>query len=115
MPININNQTKHKLPNKTSLKRWLTQSAKSENKKISNIEIVVCTDEFLLNLNLKYLNHNTYTDIITFDYGEEQLENTIAGDIFISADRIKALNETLSLNKKKLDEIYDAPTGLVDR
>lgn len=102
MPINITNQTTHKILHKNFLKRWLTQSAKDENKKIAQIDIIVCSDEFLLDLNLKYLNHNTLTDIITFDYNDDQPENTIAGEIFISADRVaeNALKFNVSFNEE---------------
>lgn len=58
----------------------------NELKDIGEISIICCSDEYLLKINEQYLNHNYYTDIITFDYVENSL---ISGDLFISIDRIK--------------------------
>ncbi|WKV13278.1 rRNA maturation RNase YbeY [Marivirga harenae] len=72
-------------------KKWLNNVAKSYEHKISELNYIFCSDEYLLKINLEYLNHDTYTDIITFDlndYSEEQ--NTVEADIFISMERIKA-------------------------
>ena len=57
-----------------------------ELKKIGDISIVFCSDDYLLKMNKQYLNHNYYTDIITFDYVENEI---ISGDLFISVDRVK--------------------------
>ena len=65
----------------------------NEQGKVGPITIVFCNDEYLLDINKQYLNHNYYTDIITFDYVED---NVISGDLFISIDRVKA-------NAKKYD------------
>lgn len=67
-------------------KKWLKQLAESEKKVLGDLNYIFCTDEYLLTLNQKYLSHDTYTDIITFDYSEQPI---IAGDIFISIDRLK--------------------------
>ncbi|MCY1721882.1 rRNA maturation RNase YbeY [Prolixibacteraceae bacterium Z1-6] len=58
----------------------------SEIKSIGNIAVIFCSDNYLLDINKQYLNHHYYTDIITFDYVEE---NVISGDLFISVDRIR--------------------------
>jgi len=65
---------------------WLNKLVKSERKFIGELHFIFCDDEYLLELNKKYLNHDTYTDIISFDYTKG---NKIGGDIFISIDRIK--------------------------
>lgn len=65
--------------------QWLIALAKEENQQISNLNYIFCSDEYLLNINRDYLNHDYYTDIITFDYTEDQ---TVAGDIYISTDRV---------------------------
>ena len=57
----------------------------SENFDSGEITIVFCTDDYLLEMNKRYLNHNFYTDIITFDYSEN---GVISGDLFISIDRV---------------------------
>lgn len=65
---------------------WITRIISSENYLLNRIDYIFCDDEYLLNINQQYLNHDTYTDIITFDYTEGK---NIAGDIFISIDRVK--------------------------
>tara|TARA_R110002050_G_scaffold15706_3_gene48074 strand:+ start:19799 stop:20218 length:420 start_codon:yes stop_codon:yes gene_type:complete len=65
---------------------WLSRIIRSETKNLGSLNYVFCSDEYLLDMNIKYLNHDTYTDIITFDYCEG---DKIAGDIFISIDRVK--------------------------
>jgi probable rRNA maturation factor len=65
---------------------WLSYSITSESKVTGDISYVFCSDDFLHKMNVKYLNHNTLTDIITFDYCQGNLIN---GEMFISIDRIK--------------------------
>jgi rRNA maturation RNase YbeY len=68
------------------VKKWILLVVKSENKICGDLNFIFCTDQYLLEVNKQYLNHDYFTDIITFDYSEE---DTAAGDIFISADRVK--------------------------
>jgi probable rRNA maturation factor len=75
------------LPQKLKRKAWLKKIAHSENFKLGELNYIFCSDEYLYQINIDYLNHHTYTDIITFDNSEE--EDTIEGDIFISIDRVK--------------------------
>ncbi|MDP2040901.1 MAG: rRNA maturation RNase YbeY [Algoriphagus sp.] len=75
------------LPQKLKRKAWLKKIAQSENFKLGELNYIFCSDEYLYQINVDYLNHHTYTDIITFDNSEE--EETIEGDIFISIDRVK--------------------------
>jgi len=72
--------------NQEELIRWISETIIHENKILGELSYIFCSDEFLYQMNLEYLNHDTYTDIITFNYCEEK---TISGDIFISIDRIK--------------------------
>lgn len=74
------------LTTKRIFKYWINALITKEGKKPGDIHYLFCSDEYLLSINQKYLDHDTYTDIITFDYSEE---NTISGDIFISIDRVK--------------------------
>lgn len=74
------------LPNETKTIEWLTQIITNEKKITGNISYIFCSDEHLLTINKEYLNHDYYTDIITFDYTDNGI---ISGDIFISIDRIK--------------------------
>lgn len=77
------------LKNKVVLKKWITNTIKIKKRKIGDIAFVFCSDDHLLNINKKYLNHTTLTDIITFDYSKENPQKSICGDIFISIDRVK--------------------------
>ena len=67
-------------------KKWIEGIVLSENKSLGNIVFVLCNDQFLLEKNIKYLNHNTLTDVISFDYSTK---NKIHGDILISVERVK--------------------------
>jgi len=70
----------------------------NEVKELGNIAIVFCSDDYLLSMNKQYLNHDYYTDIIAFDYVEE---NRISGDLFISIDRVKENAENFKVEVKK--------------
>ena len=112
--ISFNNEDiQFNLKNKTKLKSWVVKTIESKRKKAGDISFVFCSDAFLLEMNKEYLNHDTYTDIITFDYSSDlsakgkgfstPLEVTtkgakskmtktvapISGDIFISIDRVQ--------------------------
>ena len=86
MAITFSSSVKLKTPSKTKLKQWLIAVANSEKKKIKTLAYNFCSDEELLQINQQFLQHNTYTDIITFDYCEA---NQIIGEIYISADRVE--------------------------
>ena len=68
------------------LDSWIKEAIANEQKKLGEINYIFCDDDYLLEKNQTYLNHDTYTDIITFDYSEE---NSVSGDIFISIERLK--------------------------
>lgn len=74
--------------NKRQVKKWLEQIAQNELKTIDELNYIFVTDEALLEMNVQYLEHDTLTDIITFDNSDEG-EVEIQGDIFISYDRVK--------------------------
>lgn len=80
-------EVKYKLNHKLSLKRWIKETINAENYVLDELNFILCSDEYLLKINREYLNHDTYTDVITFD-NSEQLK-IITGDIFISLDRIR--------------------------
>ncbi len=85
MAITFNASVKTKTPSKKKLKEWLISVAASEKKIIKNLVYNFCSDEELLQINRQFLKHNTYTDIITFDYCEQ---NLISGEIYISPERV---------------------------
>ena len=72
---------------KQEIKKWLTKVAVAESKRVGEVSVIFCSDEHLLQINRQYLQHDYYTDIITFDYTEDKL---ISGDLFISVDTVKA-------------------------
>lgn len=72
------------LKDKLKIKRWIQQTVASESKKSGDINIIFCSDEYLLEVNKQYLNHDYYTDIITFNYNTDKIN----GDLFISLDRV---------------------------
>lgn len=78
-----------KLPNKESLKKWIEATIIQEKKDADTISVIFCSDDYLLDVNKKYLQHDYFTDIITFDYSEDiPEEGVIAGDLFISIDTV---------------------------
>ena len=68
------------------IKRWIASSVQNESFNIGEISITFTSDDFLLKINQKHLNHDYFTDIITFDYSEN---STLNGDLFISIDRVR--------------------------
>jgi probable rRNA maturation factor len=75
-----------RIKNRMAVKRWLSGVISSGGKKLGDISVILCSDDYLLDVNNKYLDHNYYTDIITFDYTEKDV---VGGDLFISYDRVK--------------------------
>jgi rRNA maturation RNase YbeY len=91
------------LKEKLKHKAWLNEVAKQEGKKILELSYVFCSDEYLLQINQEYLNHDTLTDIVTFDNSEDPKK--IEGDIFISIDRIKENGEKLGTLETELERV----------
>jgi rRNA maturation RNase YbeY len=84
-------QIKFDYPNPDKLISWIIFTAANEGFKTGDINIIFSTDEYLYDLNRIYLNHDYYTDVITFPYNEP---NKISGDIFISIERVKENAQT---------------------
>lgn len=78
-------ETNFVLPKSTKIKAWLKRIIDTEKYALEQLNFVFCSDEYLHKLNLQYLEHDTYTDIITFDYTTEKC---LEGDIYISIDRV---------------------------
>ncbi len=74
------------IQNKPDYVDWINRVIISEGFSAGQIDYIFCSDEYLLELNKEYLNHDTFTDIITFDYTDGKI---ISGDIFISTDRVE--------------------------
>jgi rRNA maturation RNase YbeY len=80
---------------------WLKNAIELETKTLGTINFIFCSDDDLLVLNKKYLNHDYYTDILSFDYSQN---NIVSGDLYISYDRIK--DNAKSLNVSTLNELH---------
>lgn len=81
--------------------RWLKMVAESEIKRIGDINIIFCSDPYILDVNLKYLQHDYFTDIITFDYCEGK---TLSGDLFISIDSVR--ENSIFYGTEFIDELH---------
>ncbi len=84
--ISFNYEFEFKLQDESLYSNWISRVILSENKKEGDINYVFCDDEYILQINQQYLNHDYYTDIISFDY---TVGNELHGDIFISVDRVR--------------------------
>jgi probable rRNA maturation factor len=93
----VSENARFKLKHATRIKKWIAKITALEKKELGTIVYTFVNDETLLDMNKHYLNHNTYTDIITFDYTEKK---KIAGEIFISTDRVKE-------NAQKFNSSFD--------
>ena len=84
--ISFNYETDFELTNESAIESWIGRIIASEQKSEGEISYVFCDDDYLLELNQQYLQHDTLTDIISFDYS---LGNELSGDIFISIERVR--------------------------
>lgn len=83
--ISFNYETDFELSDETVISNWLSQVILSESKKEGDINYIFCDDEYLHKINVEYLDHDTLTDIISFDYS---VGNELHGDIFVSVERV---------------------------
>ena len=98
MPVHFHNEeVSFSFNNKREVSLWLKSVVSSFQKELGVINIIFCNDQYLLKVNQTYLNHDYFTDIITFNYNEN---NLISGDLFISIDRVKenAINQKMEFN-----------------
>ena len=84
--ISFNYELDFKLEDETAFSDWLSKVISSEIKNEGEINYIFCDDDYLLEINQQYLNHDTLTDIISFDYS---MGNELHGDIFISIERVR--------------------------
>lgn len=84
--INFNYESDFNLDNEEAIAAWLSAVIVSEKKKEGEINYIFCDDEYLHKINLEYLNHDTLTDIISFDY---TVGNELNGDVFVSIERVQ--------------------------
>ena len=97
IPINFfNEDISFTLKQKGLIRTWIRNTITSEKHRLKLLNFIFCSDAYLLNINKQYLNHDTYTDIITFDNSDVKFE--IIGDIFISVERVKENAKELDLS-----------------
>lgn len=97
----FNYETDFQLENELEYEQWIDAVIESEGKEPGEINYIFCDDEYLHNINMQYLNHDTLTDIISFDYC---IGDLISGDIFISVERVEdnAKDYEVSFNEELL-------------
>lgn len=83
--IDFNYESDFTLPNEKVFSDWISRVIRSENKEEGDVNYIFCDDDYLHKLNVEYLDHDTLTDVISFDYS---VGNEINGDIFISVERV---------------------------
>jgi len=91
-----------KLKNKTQVRQWIGNTIVAEGFKLKELNYIFCSDAYLLQINQQYLDHDTYTDIVTFDNAEDK--GIIIGDIFISIERIRENAAKFSVSES--DELH---------
>jgi len=91
-----------KLKNKTGVRQWVTDTLAAEDFKLKELNYIFCSDAYLLQINQQYLDHDTYTDIVTFDNSE--VDGVIVGDIFISIERIR--ENAQKFEQTEIDELH---------
>jgi len=92
--IEFNYETKFQLTTETSIKKWILSCIEKEGFKVGEINYIFCDDTYLHRLNVEFLNHDTLTDIISFD---NTVGKIIGGDIFISIERVKENAKTFTV------------------
>lgn len=85
---------------KTEIRQWISETVRAYEMSLGDINIIFSSDEYLLDKNISFLNHDYYTDIITFNYNENTL---LSGDLFISYDRVK--DNAQKLNVQLIQEL----------
>ena len=104
MPITFQvEKIKFNLKKKITIKLWIAKVLRLEKKQVGQINFLFTNDEEILKKNIQFLKHNTYTDIITFNYCKDKIIN---GDIIISIDRVKENAEKRELGLKTNKLIY---------
>ena len=100
--IDIHYEDVDSLPlNGEDLKIWLSSVTALHQRSLGDLNLIFCTDQYLLKINQDYLQHDYYTDIITFDYSDDM---HASGDLFISVDRVRDNSENLKVHF--LDELH---------
>lgn len=99
--ISFNYETDFELPNESQLAQWISSTISAEDCKEGEINYIFCDDDYLHKLNVEFLNHDTLTDIISFDYS---VGKELHGDIYISLERVA--DNANDFNNEFADELH---------
>lgn len=99
--ISFNYETDFNLESETKISDWITATIIAEGYKIEEINYIFCDDDYLHKLNVEFLNHDTLTDIISFDY---TMGKRVQGDIYISIERVK--DNAKDFKVSLIEELY---------
>ena len=99
--IIFNSLNNFKLDNDKKISNWIEFVIHQENKELGEINYIFCNDDYLLKINIKELNHNTLTDIISFDFSVGEV---ISGDIYVSTERVQ--ENSVELHNLFVDEMH---------
>ncbi len=94
--IEYHYETNYTLSEESDYSDWISRIMQLMDFELGNLNYIFCDDDYLLQINQEYLNHDTYTDIITFDYSNEV---EISGDVFISVERVKENSRTYKVTE----------------
>ena len=98
MPLYFHKEQVELKINEESISNWVAVSIKRLRFREGDISVIFCSDDYLKQININYLNHHYYTDIITFDYSDNKI---ISGDLFVSIDRVK---ENAEINNENFNK-----------
>ena len=98
MPLYFHKEQVELKINEESISNWVAVSIKRLRFREGDISVIFCSDDYLKQININYLNHDYYTDIITFDYSDNKI---ISGDLFVSIDRVK---ENAEINNENFNK-----------
>ena len=85
-----------RIRDKNKLRQWISEVVQGEGQELSNVNFIFCSDKYLHELNVNYLEHDNHTDVITFDLTDE--EDVVSGDIFISYERVRENAKNFGVN-----------------
>lgn len=93
--IEFHSQNEFELMHELAIKSWIAKVVQDENFELGQVDYVFCTDEYLHGINVQFLEHDTYTDIISFDY---TMGREVSGEIYVSTERVKENAETYNVS-----------------
>lgn len=96
--LEFHSENDFKLDDLEQLRDWISLSITKMGKQVGDLNYIFCNDDYLIKINQDYLNHDTYTDIISFDYSDKDI---LSGDIFISTERVEENANTFQVSFKE--------------